>query len=543
MEGKSDENDKKIVISSSKKISVLRDIQSPVIDEIISKILVDKEGSIENLSADELVRMGKSLLRSKGRGDNIENKKAYDCFQKASLKGHPEATWMMYNCIIYADGTSFDHENSRRALINAAKLGYPEAQYRYAISLISGEYGTPDITEGISWGREAMDQGLVQGDELIAAYWFNSCRDGIASGILRSIDYKISTNQFNHLLGECNNGNTNAMYAIYQILSKGRYKSKTDLDIAYKWLYKAIEQGSLIASMAFIKDFKVKIDYPLTQNVKKELETNLINACSEGNQFAMLHLGIAYIYKRGLDIDKEKGLKLLQESFSCGNSDAAYYLSFLYYIGTIVEENHQEKAQYYLLESANRGCPFAQRKLFASESKVYDCRITRCFDILFDAAKRGGMMANYQIASHSLDLLMRYPTYRDAEEFIEYYKIASEMGSQQSSYELGTIYKSGVKVDKDLALSKYYFYKGSLQGCTSSMSCFIDYLDSDYNFKEAFRWSCIGSLQSYEGSNKRFDFDSAISKYNSALGNNDDLFIEIFFESQEYVNRFNEINC
>lgn len=542
MEKESEEIDKDIVLSSSKDISVLRDIQSPIIDEIISKVLVDKEGSIENLSADELVRMGKSLLRSKGRGDTAENKKAYDCFHKASLQKHAEGTWLLYQCIIYEDGTSFDQESSRNALINAANHGYPEAQCRYAISLISGESGTPDITEGLSWAKKAMDQGLVQGDELISAFWFDSCSDGVTSGILRSIDYKISSSQFNHLRGECNNGNTNAMYAIYQILSRGRYKSKTDLDIAYKWLYKAIEQESLIASMAFIKDFKVKIDYPLTENVKKKLEKNLIHACSEGNQFAMQHLGIAYIYPRGLDIDKKKGLKLLMESYNCGNSDAAYYLYFLHENGTAVEEDHL-KARYYLQESAIMGSPFAQRLLFANESKGYDCRITRCFTILLDAAKRGGMMANYQIASHSLDHKMRYPTYMDDEEFIAYYKIASDMGSSQSSYELGKIYQRGVKVDEDLALSRYYFYKGSLQGCTSSMSRYIDYLDSDNNFKEAIRWSWIGSLQSHEGSRKRVDFDSAITKYNSALGNNDDLFIELFLEAQEYVYKFNESHC
>jgi TPR repeat protein len=546
MEGKSEESDRKIVISSSKDISVRRDIQSPVIDEIISKALVDKDSSLENLSADDLVRMGKSLLRSKGRGDTRENKKAYDCFQKASLKGHPEGTWMLYNCIIYADGTTYDQTDAYWTLIKAADLGCPSAEYRYAVSLISGEDHEINIEKGLRSARSAMDHGETKGDEFIASYLFNSLSYGGTTGILRNLDYSISKQQFNFLLERCEYNNIFEMYQVFSILSSGKYKEKTDYDIAYKWLFESIDYSFIDSLLAYSNAEKI-VDYPLPAEIEDSYKYFLESASDEGDAQAKLHMGLNYIYHRnGFTNNNGKGIELLIKSFREGNKDAGWHLWRIYEEGKILEKD-MKKAEYYLLEAATRGSRSAHMELFGKSNKNYTCRIEESFNILLNAINNGGKKAHFQLAYNYINRLMYFknPNFIGFEKAMEHFQIASDMGYAQSSYELAMLYHKGFSftpIKEDKKKAGYYFYKGSLQGCTNCMTWHVSYLQDDKRYCEAIKWSIIGSLQSEPDSKNKIYFDKAIDRIKTTNSITDSDIFEIFNDSNDYVNDFNNKN-
>jgi len=125
--------------------------KSPILSEMVSAALVvAAETGLANLSAEELIRIGKTFYLKDGPGATDANIKAFSFFYQAAQQEHPEAEYLVYSCISNGDGVSFDYPISIQWLRKAAYNGSLEAVYKYAIYHILGGLGVPNWKEGIS---------------------------------------------------------------------------------------------------------------------------------------------------------------------------------------------------------------------------------------------------------------------------------------------------------------------------------------------------------------------------------------------------------
>jgi TPR repeat protein len=441
------------------------------------------------------VKIGKKLWRSKGRGSTPENVKAYECFYKASIKYHPEGTWMLYNCIRYSDGTNFDAKGAEIILFNAANQGNAEAQYRYSLFQLSGESKYPDIEEALLWAKRSSEQGLIKGSELLGSIYFrySGLTDSVMS-IVSDVDNSVSSNENDYIKNQCEKGDINAMYAFFMIILCKRWRGVYNYNEGLKWAIEATNKGHELTAVKLLTLHHWDSDVG-SDELKKRIYDILL---SKNDNTSLTTLGVALIHNKHFIKNTELGVKLLKKAYKRGCGEAARQLGYLYQNG-IVFKRDGKKSQYYLWEAANMGCVYAQRDLIRRTDTKYECIAKKALNLLSETAFKGGKYAKYQMGNFSLGFLRHTdPPYMSIDEAISYLEEASEMGCANASTDLAYLYSKGHYryqkdkiVDKNTLLSDYYNKKGAEQGSDSCQVNHANILFTQERFKEAYMWSHI----------------------------------------------------
>eukprot|EP00985_Skeletonema_marinoi_P003208 scaffold1331_cov66-Skeletonema_marinoi.AAC.1 len=93
-----------------------------------------------------------------------------------------------------------------------------------------------------------------------------------------------------------------------------------------------------------------------------EIGSMLLKHANKGRAWAQMHIGLRYFNGvNGYDLDKERGLKLIEESADQRDPDALLQLA-LAYTGEMLERD-ESKYVHYLKEAADLGHPDAQLQL------------------------------------------------------------------------------------------------------------------------------------------------------------------------------------
>ncbi len=238
-----------------------------------------------------------------GEGVKEDKEKAFSLFEKASALDNPFAKHELYKCYINGWGTEKDEKHGLKVLIEAAKLKHPVSCYILATYYDSGELVRKNERKALRLVKESAELGYCQAQEK---------------------------------LGE--------------IYREGAYDESESPKRAFKWYYKAAEQGSISAAFYigyfYAKGYGVKKD----ENLAFEWYSR---AAKENSPAALNNLALCYEYGKGSAVDLKKAIFYYEKAAKLGNAIAQKNLAICYKNGTGVDVNFQ-MAFYWTLEAAKR---------------------------------------------------------------------------------------------------------------------------------------------------------------------------------------------
>lgn len=97
------------------------------------------------------------LLMIYGMGGSVDEKGAFNMFQKGTNLKDPSAMFLLANVYIKGTGVTKDYKKGFDLLLDASKLGEPDAMYQLGMCYFTGTGTTLDEKEGSKWIRAAAN--------------------------------------------------------------------------------------------------------------------------------------------------------------------------------------------------------------------------------------------------------------------------------------------------------------------------------------------------------------------------------------------------
>ena len=342
-----------------------------------------------------------------------------------------------------------------------ANAGEAQAQYLFGLRYYAGEEITKDITIALEWLEQALDQGVIAAQNVIAK-------------ISQERDYEqLSLYQ---LLAKAEAGDAHAQYLSGLKYYHGEGFNK-DIGVALLWFQQAEVQGILDAQ-AFI----AKIQEEYEQLPLAELSL----MAEKGECQAQYLLGLRYYEGKGIGaemcrIDVQTALKWLEQAMdqgvvaaknlitkiqqeltslfiraANGEAKAQYILGLKYYEGDEVKKNIQTALEW-LEKAAAKGAIEAQSAL---------TKIQKDYEQLSPATllmkvKEGDAQAQYTLG-------FKYYTAQNLKSYKQFSQydllIMAENGDVTAQYLLGLRYYEGNGVKKDILSALKWLERAEEQG-------------------------------------------------------------------------------
>lgn len=335
-----------------------------------------------------------------GEGVKEDKEKAFSLFGEASALNNPFAKYELYKCYINGWGTEKDEKQGLKVLTEAAKLKHPESCYYLATYFYSGKIVAKSEQKAFKLIKESAELGYCQAQEK---------------------------------LGE--------------LYRKGVCGKDESPKLAFKWYYKAAEQGSVSAI------FYIGYFYANGYGIKKN--TNLAfewysRAAKENNPAALNNLAFCYEYGKGTTKDLKKAICYYEKAAKLGSTTAQKNLAICYKNGTGVDVDSQ-MVFYWTLEAAKGSDMESQKSIALYFLKGY------------------GTDKNYE---ESLFWYAKYYLRIDLSNAKQAYKSflkKAEEDDAQSLYIVGKCLQYGVATEKNIAESHKYFLKAAKLGHIESL--------------------------------------------------------------------------
>lgn len=200
------------------------------------------------------------------------------------------------------------------------------------------------------------------------------------------------------------------------IFYKIGYGAKKNLEKSFEWFAKSADAGNSQA-MCFMAEAYIS-GLGVAKNDTKAMEWLKI-ASKLGNNLALETLGAAYVQGIGVEVDPEKGITCFLKSANLGYMSSLVLLGNMYRDGTGVQVNYGKAREYY------------ERAI----NETDDIAALRHLGFLYFEFDGYGNKIDYTKA-------------------VEYLNRAAVQGDGVSMKQLGVMYKKGLGVKKDKALSK-----------------------------------------------------------------------------------------
>ena len=271
-----------------------------------------------------------------------------------------------------------DEEACRRKVIElcrkAGERGYARAQYVLGAFYAAGEGVDANEIEAVKWYRKAAEQGLAAAQKELGVCYARG--SGVDKDQVAAVEW------FRKAAGQ---GNPEAQYMLGNQYEHGKGVEEDPVE-AVKWYRKAAEQGHAEAQ------FRLAFCYFIGKGVEKEV-VEAVKWCRKaaelGNADAQVRLGLCYVLGEGLDENQSEATKLFRMAAEQGDFYAQYMLGNQYEHGKGVEKDPVEAVKWYR-KAAEQGHADAQERLRAMEK---DCH-TACRSI------PGQQLENTQEAKH-----------------------------------------------------------------------------------------------------------------------------------------------
>lgn len=335
-----------------------------------------------------------------GEGVKEDKEKAFSLFGEASALNNPFAKYELYKCYINGWGTEKDEKQGLKVLTEAAKLKHPESCYYLATYFYSGKIVAKSEQKAFKLIKESAELGYYKAQEKLG-----------------------------------------------DIYRKGACRKDESPKMAFKWYYRAAEQGSVSAT------FYIGYFYANGYGIKKN--TNLAfewysRAAKENNPAALNNLAFCYEYGKGTTKDLKKAICYYEKAAKLGSTTAQKNLAICYKNGTGVDVDSQ-MVFYWTLEAAKGSDMESQKSIALYFLKGY------------------GTDKNYE---ESLFWYAKYYLRIDLSNAKQAYKSflkKAEEDDAQSLYIVGKCLQYGVATEKNIAESHKYFLKAAKLGHIESL--------------------------------------------------------------------------
>ncbi len=335
-----------------------------------------------------------------GEGVEEDKEKAFSLFEKASALNDPFAKYELYKCYINGWGTEMDKKQALMALNEAAKLKHPESCYILATYYYSGELVSKNEQKALRLVKESAELGYCQAQEK---------------------------------LGE--------------IYREGAYDEDESPKRAFKWYYKAAEQGSISAA------FYIGYFYANGYGVKKD--ANLAfewysRAAKENSPAALNNLAFCYEYGKGTMVDLKKAKLYYEKAAKLGSTTAQKNLAICYKNGIGVDVNFQ-MVFYWTLEAAKRSDFKSQKTIALYYLKGHGTDRSNEKSLIW--------YANYYLRVNLNDAKQAYKSFLEK----------AEKEDAQSLYIIGKCFQYGVATEKNITKAYSFFQKAAKLGHIESL--------------------------------------------------------------------------
>ncbi len=335
-----------------------------------------------------------------GEGVDEDKEKAFSLFEKASALNDPFAKYELYKCYINGWGTEIDEKQALKALNEAVKLKHPESCYILATYYFSGELVRKNERKALRLIKESAELGYCQAQEK---------------------------------LGE--------------IYREGAYDESESPKRAFKWYYKAAEQGNISAA------FYIGYFYANGYGVKKDEILAFewySRAAKENNPAALNNLAFCYEYGKGSEVDLKKAILYYEKAAKLGSTTAQKNLAICYKNGTGVDVNFQ-MVFYWTLEAAKRSDLKSQKTIALYYLKGYGTDRNDEEALLWYA--KYYLRVNLNDAKQAYNSLLEKAKENDA----------------QSLYIIGKCLQYGVATEQDRVKAQSCFVKAAKLGHIESL--------------------------------------------------------------------------
>ena len=335
-----------------------------------------------------------------GEGVKEDKEKAFSLFERAASLDEPFAKYELYRCYINGWGTEKDETSAIKVLKEAVKLKHPVSCYILATYYDSGELVRKNERKALRLIKESAELGYCQAQEK---------------------------------LGE--------------IYREGAYDESESPKRAFKWYYKAAEQGNISAA------FYIGYFYANGYGAKKDanLAFEWYSRAAKGNSPAALNnLAFCYEYGKGTTVDLKKAILYYEKAAKLGSTTAQKNLAICYKNGTGVDANSQ-KVFYWTLEAAKRSDLKSQKTIALYYLKGY-------------GTDRSNEKSLIWYANYYFRIILR-----DAKQAYKSFLEKAEKDDAQSLYIIGKCLQYGVATEKNITEAHSCFVKAAKLGHIESL--------------------------------------------------------------------------
>eukprot|EP00298_Acanthocystis_sp_HF-20_P004589 c14920_g1_i2.p1 GENE.c14920_g1_i2~~c14920_g1_i2.p1 ORF type:complete len:300 (+),score=103.10 c14920_g1_i2:25-924(+) len=287
----------------------------------------------------EYFMQGLCLTYGLGNEKGVNEKQAYEMFEKALESGYSPSAVLMARLLKNGDGVVKDDYKARKLCYIAlqmkvedlAQKGDSNAQFAVGFLCYHGIGVPKDVDKALQYFLKSANQ-----NNSVAQYSLGYIYQK-GQGVIQSTDeaikwYKKSATQRNSN-AECNLGGIYCSDIAHQ-----------DYKLSLEWLLKSTEQGDSVSQL------QLGLMYKYGRGVEQDLNESIkwfTKSAENNNSVSQLNLGIIYKYDKSPPNHAES-MKWMKRSSQENNISAQFHLGFIYFQGEQgIERDHREALKYF----------------------------------------------------------------------------------------------------------------------------------------------------------------------------------------------------
>ncbi|KAJ3334713.1 hypothetical protein HDU93_007381, partial [Gonapodya sp. JEL0774] len=282
-------------------------------------------------------------------------------------------------------------------------------------------------------------------------------------------------------------GHVQAMHQLYYFYKNGLGILPKNLESAFTWCQRAVEQGNDSAQLDLGDCFYFGQGHAEDH---KEAAKWYRKLADQGHSDGQFNLGVIYLNGHGVQKDEAEAVKWFRRAADQSNASAQYGLGMMYANGQGVPKDHGEAVKWFG-KAAEQGYADAQNGLgFMYENgQGVQKEEEEAVKWYRRAAEQGNRAAQF-----ALGLIYSYGkgVQKNEAEAVKWYRKAADQGNAPAQFNLGYLYDNGQGVQKDEGEALEWYRRAADQGNARAQSnlgvMFTDGRGVEKDEAEAVKW-------------------------------------------------------
>ncbi len=329
------------------RLSILNDSEiSSIISDVFVKIGHGNSNETRNdLQQSEIYEDGLKMMAEKGNvtmqlqlarkcWDNEMYEESFKWYKQAASQEDADGLYGLGLCYRNGFGIEKDLTKSFHCFLNASELGLLDAQYELAEAYYFGWGVRKDKTKAMDLYFKAAQRGHAMSEFMIGHYLMSNRGEIDSSFAITS--KRDTVKAFEWFLKSAKQGYHPAQRRIGAFYETGTDPCVRNISKAMEWYQKAAAQGNDKALFAIGRLYANGLDERNPDN-KKAYEYYL-QAANKGLRDAQFRVGVALLFGKGIDKDKDAAVEWIRKSADKGYAAAKKLIIEIEYSEEVSEE-------------------------------------------------------------------------------------------------------------------------------------------------------------------------------------------------------------